>query len=110
MKIEKKKLFKLTTENLHTTNKKKNAQQEKATEKLKGIASEHGKTVSQLAISWVLSNPAVSVALVGSTKVPHVSENLLGDWTLPETTKREIDELVLSQGAGVGLPGMAIAT
>tara|TARA_B100000315_G_C14541523_1_gene571143 strand:+ start:308 stop:1309 length:1002 start_codon:yes stop_codon:yes gene_type:complete len=79
-------------------------------EKLKGIASEHGKTVSQLAISWVLSNPAVSVALVGSTKVPHVSENLLGDWILPETTKREIDELVLSQGSGVGLPGMAIAT
>ena len=79
-------------------------------EKLKRIASEHGKTVSQLAISWVLSNPAVSVALVGSTKVPHVSENLLGDWILPETTKREIDELVLSQGSGVGLPGMAIAT
>ncbi|HUQ37729.1 MAG TPA: aldo/keto reductase, partial [Aestuariivirga sp.] len=35
-------------------------------ERLRPIASRHGKTVGQLAVAWVLSNPAVTSAIVGA--------------------------------------------
>lgn len=81
-----------------------------AVEKLKGIAADHGKTIAQLAIAWVLDNPAVSVALAGAKKPAEIIEDLGGDWDLPAGVKKEIDELVLAEGSGVGLSGMKIAT
>lgn len=79
-------------------------------EKLKGIASDHGKTVAQLAVAWVLANTTVTVALCGMVKAAEVDENVGGDWEMPAEVKQQIDDLVLSEGSGVGLPGMAIAT
>ena len=81
-----------------------------AVEKLKGIAADHGKTIAQLAIAWVLDNPAVSVALAGAKKPAEIIEDLGGDWDLPDGLKKEIDDLVLAEGSGVGLSGMEIAT
>lgn len=78
--------------------------------KLKGLAAAHGKTVAQLAVAWVLANTTVTVALCGMVKASEVDENVGGDWELPVEVKQEIDDLVLSEGSGVGLPGMAIAT
>ncbi|MCH7907465.1 MAG: aldo/keto reductase, partial [Chloroflexi bacterium] len=78
--------------------------------KLKGIAADHGKTIAQLAIAWVLDNPAVSVALAGAKKPAEIIEDLGGDWDLPAGVKKEIDDLVLAEGSGVGLSGMKIAT
>ena len=34
-------------------------------DRLKAIAAHQGKSIAQLAIAWVLDNPAVTVALVG---------------------------------------------
>ena len=79
-------------------------------EKLKGIAADHGKTVAQLAVAWVLANTTVTVALCGMVKPSEVDENVGGDWEMPADVKQQIDDLVLSEGSGVGLPGMAIAT
>ena len=79
-------------------------------EKLKGIASDHGKTVAQLAVAWVLANTTVTVALCGMVKAAEVDDNVGGDWEMPAEVKQQIDALVLSEGSGVGLPGMAIAT
>ena len=79
-------------------------------EKLKVIAADHGKTIPQLAIAWVLANDAVSVALAGSVTPAEATENLGGDWEMSVDLKKEIDDLVLSEGSGVGIAGMEIAT
>ena len=79
-------------------------------EKLKEMASGHGKTMPQLAIAWVLANPAVTVALVGAKTPSEIKEDLGGDWVMPAGLKKEIDDLVLAEGSGVGQAGMEIAT
>ncbi len=79
-------------------------------EKLKTIAGDNGLTVPQLAIAWVIKNPAVSVALVGAKTPQEMNEDLPGDWDMPDSVKKEIDDLVLAEGSGVGTAGMAIAT
>jgi len=79
-------------------------------EKLKTIAADNGKTMPQLAIGWVLANETVSVALAGSVTPAEATENIGGDWAMPADVKKEIDDLVLAEGSGVGLSGMEIAT
>ena len=79
-------------------------------EKLKVIAADHGKTIPQLAIAWVLANEAVSVALAGSVTPIEATDNIGGDWDMSLDLKKEIDNLVTSEGSGVGMPGMEIAT
>ena len=79
-------------------------------DKLKIIAGDHGKTVAQLAIAWVLANLSVTVALCGMVRESEVDDNIGGDWEMPDAVKQEIDDLVLSEGSGVGTAGMAIAT
>ena len=79
-------------------------------EKLKVIAADHGKTIPQLAIAWVLGNETVSVALAGSVTPSEATDNIGGDWDMSVDLKNEIDDLVISEGSGVGMPGMEIAT
>jgi aryl-alcohol dehydrogenase-like predicted oxidoreductase len=43
---------------------------------LRPIAARHGKTVGQLAIAWVLENPAVTAAIVGARRPEQVDENV----------------------------------
>jgi aryl-alcohol dehydrogenase-like predicted oxidoreductase len=45
-------------------------------EHLEHFARERGYTVSQLAIAWTLTNPAVHVAIVGSRSQRHIAESL----------------------------------
>ena len=79
-------------------------------EKLRVIAADHGKTIPQLAIAWVLANETVSVALAGSVTPGEATDNIGGDWEMSPELKNEIDDLVISEGSGVGMPGMEIAT
>ena len=79
-------------------------------EKLKVVAADNGKTIPQLAIAWVLANDAVSVALAGSVTPAEATDNLGGDWEMSADLKKEIDDLVLAEGSGVGTSGMEIAT
>ena len=79
-------------------------------EKLKVIAADHGKTIPQLAIAWVLANESISVALAGSVTPAEATENIGGDWDMSADIKSAIDDLVLSEGSGVGTSGMEIAT
>ena len=79
-------------------------------EKLKVIAADHGKTIPQLAIAWVLANETVSVALAGSVTPGEATDNIGGDWEMSPELKKEIDDLVIAEGSGVGMPGMEIAT
>ncbi|UCF77728.1 MAG: aldo/keto reductase [Candidatus Eiseniibacteriota bacterium] len=44
-------------------------------ERLRKPASDSGRTLAQLAVAWTLSNPAVSVSLVGAKTTSQVEEN-----------------------------------
>ena len=59
--------------------------------RLKKIAASQGKSVAQLAVAWVLSNPTVTVALTGVRKPSEIAENAVaGDWKLTDEIKAEI--------------------
>ena len=61
---------------------------------LKPIAESRGKTMPQLALRWVFSNPAVSVALVGTLSTQELEENLGAlEWALSGDDMRQIDEV-----------------
>jgi aryl-alcohol dehydrogenase-like predicted oxidoreductase len=70
-------------------------------DRLRALAASHGKSVAQLAIAWVLSHPAVSVALVGIRRPVEVEENVAAaGWHLDDEIKGEIDRIF----AEVGVP------
>ena len=70
-------------------------------DELKPIAERQGKKMPQLALRWVLSNPAVSVALVGTRSVQEVEDNLgVLEWGLSGADMLQIDEVFDKYGWG----------
>lgn len=64
----------------------------KLVEALKPIAEKYRKTVAELAIAWVLMNPAVTSAIVGARHPRQVEENVGGaDWSLSEEDMARIE-------------------
>jgi aryl-alcohol dehydrogenase-like predicted oxidoreductase len=71
-------------------------------EGLRGVAKDLGCTLSQLAIAWVLANPAVHVAIVGTRRASHVTEAAAASSIkLPAEALERIEGL-LAGGSGVG--------
>ena len=63
-------------------------------EELGPVASRRGKRMPQLALRWVLSNPAVSVALVGTRSIQEVEDNMgVLNWALSAMELDEIDQV-----------------
>ena len=61
-------------------------------ERLRTIAARQGKTVAELAIAWVLANPAVTSAIVGVRRAAHIVDTLpAADWHLDAATMAEIE-------------------
>ncbi len=68
-------------------------------DRLRPIAARHGKSVAQLAISWVLGNPAVTVALVGIRRSEELKENVASvEWRLSPDERQEIDTIFAEEG------------
>ena len=68
-------------------------------EELKPMAASRGKKMPHLALRWVLSNPAVSVALVGTRTVQEVEDNVAGlEWALSAAEMEQIDEVFARYG------------
>jgi aryl-alcohol dehydrogenase-like predicted oxidoreductase len=68
-------------------------------ERLKQLAAGHGKTLPQLALAWVLGNPAVSVALVGMRNEKELQENVAAaDWRLDDGIRAQIDAIFADEG------------
>jgi aryl-alcohol dehydrogenase-like predicted oxidoreductase len=66
----------------------------KVVDRLKEIAGRYDKTVAQLAIAWVVSHPAISVALVGARKPSEIKENIeAAGWVLDDDIKADIDRV-----------------
>lgn len=63
-------------------------------EELRPIADRYKKSVGQLAVSWVLRNPAVTAAIVGARNEAQASENIgSAGWSISDADLHQIDEL-----------------
>lgn len=71
----------------------------RVTARLKELAAGYNKSVAQLAIAWVLGNPAVTVALVGMRNEKELKENVAAaDWRLTEEDRATIDRIFAEEG------------
>lgn len=71
-------------------------------EKLKRIAEKHGKSLSHLAIAWVLRREEVTAAIVGARSPEQIAETALaGDWELDEATISEIETILAEREKGL---------
>ena len=63
--------------------------------RLRSLAERHGITVPQLAIAWVLANPAVDVAIVGARRPQQLTQTApAADVELSEETLQEIARIM----------------
>ena len=63
-------------------------------ERLEGFATERGRTLLELAVSWLARRPQVASVIAGATKPEQVEQNVrAADWALTEEDMREIDQL-----------------
>jgi aryl-alcohol dehydrogenase-like predicted oxidoreductase len=64
-----------------------------AVDRLRPIAADHGLTLSQLALAWVLRQPNVSAAIIGASRPEQVEENAAASGVrLDQATLDAIDE------------------
>ncbi len=71
----------------------------RVTNRLAELAAGYGKSVAQLAIAWVLGNPAVTVALVGMRNEHELQENVAAvDWRLTAADRVAIDRIFAEEG------------
>jgi aryl-alcohol dehydrogenase-like predicted oxidoreductase len=64
-------------------------------EKLWPIAAKNGRTISQLALAWVLRRPEVTSAIVGARRPSQIEETAqAGDWELSKEDIAEIGKLL----------------
>lgn len=62
-------------------------------EKLKEIAAQAGKPLTQTALAWVLANPAVTSAIIGASRAEQLTDTLgAADLTLDADLKAKLDE------------------
>lgn len=71
----------------------------KVGKRLAELATGYNKSLAQLAIAWVLGNPAVSVALVGMRNERELTENVAAaDWRLSDKDRAQIDRIFEEEG------------
>jgi aryl-alcohol dehydrogenase-like predicted oxidoreductase len=59
---------------------------------LQEIAADHGKTVAQTAINWVLSHPEVTLAITGGDTTEHMEENVGAvGWSITAEERGQLD-------------------
>lgn len=76
----------------------------KVVAELGAFAARRGATTAQLAVAWVLANPAVQVAIVGARTPAHLAASLGAlDLTLGQDDLAEIDQ-IMAQAVPVGGP------
>ncbi len=64
-------------------------------DRLKEVAADKGLSVAQLALSWVASEPTVSVGLVGTRRPEEMEENAKAiEWIMTQSEREEIRGIV----------------
>jgi aryl-alcohol dehydrogenase-like predicted oxidoreductase len=63
-------------------------------ERLTDFAAERGRSLLELAIGWLASQPAVGSVITGATRVEQIEANILaGTWRLTREELRQVDEI-----------------
>jgi aryl-alcohol dehydrogenase-like predicted oxidoreductase len=63
-------------------------------DRLSGWATEHGRSILELAIAWLLARPAVATVITGASTPDQVRQNVAaGAWHLTTNEVREVDAL-----------------
>jgi aryl-alcohol dehydrogenase-like predicted oxidoreductase len=53
-----------------------------------------GKTLSQVAVAWLLAMPGVTSAIIGARNLAQLHENLgAGDWDFPSEEWKKLDDV-----------------
>ncbi|MDP7206128.1 MAG: aldo/keto reductase, partial [Pirellulaceae bacterium] len=69
---------------------------------LRELGTRSGHSVAQLAVSWTLSQPGISVALCGAKRPEQIRETAGAmDRSLDSTTLTAIDQLLLERGTPI---------
>lgn len=75
------------------------AREVRVADRLQALAAESGKSLAQMAISWVLGHPAVTVALVGMRNERELDENIAAaEWQVPDDLRAAIDTVFEEEG------------
>jgi aryl-alcohol dehydrogenase-like predicted oxidoreductase len=68
-------------------------------EKLRAFAAERGRSLLDLAIGWLVSNPAVPSVIAGATKPEQLDQNVqAATWRLTDEDRTAVDELLKDRG------------
>ena len=74
-------------------------------DRLRPIAAEAGKTLSQLAINWTIHQPGITSALCGAKRPDQIRENALAaGWRLTPAQLTEIDRALAQRGKAIIRP------
>jgi aryl-alcohol dehydrogenase-like predicted oxidoreductase len=58
------------------------------------VANELGRSPAQVAVRWVLEQPAITSAIIGARTVEQARDNLLaGGWRLPDEARQRLDQV-----------------
>ena len=81
-------------------------------EALERYATDHGRTITQLALSWLASKPFVAAVIAGATSPAQLRTNLqaINSWPLDDAELREIDAITRDDVAftwNAGFPSYA---
>lgn len=78
----------------------RNQHNEQLVEELAQYARERDRTVLELAIAWLLANPAVSSVIAGAMTVQQLEQNVAAaQWRLTEEEKAQIDAIAVWDGS-----------
>lgn len=68
---------------------------------LEGFAAEHGRTVGELALAWLVAQPIVSSVIAGATSPEQVEANVrAGEWRLSPADLEEIERRLAAAEEG----------
>lgn len=71
-------------------------------EELKAFAAEHGRSVAELAIAWLLAEPLVTSVICGATSPEQVEHNAkAATWALTDEERQRVNQL-LERAEGTG--------
>jgi voltage-dependent potassium channel beta subunit len=66
-----------------------------AVQKLQTLAQQHGYSLAQMALAWVLRKPIISAAIIGASRPQQVEENAkASEITLTDDVLHQIDEIL----------------
>jgi aryl-alcohol dehydrogenase-like predicted oxidoreductase len=74
---------------------------------IRPIAEHAGRTLSQLAVAWVLQRPGITCALCGAKRPEQIRETAASmDWTLTAQELRQIDSAITARGSIASRPAV----